>query len=80
MGKISATFALNGTSKESGLRSWTSKDVEYHYAAGPPYMAVGSDMYTIVCTWSEVVVPVYQLTENHLSEMYAYSVAAAHLN
>jgi hypothetical protein len=77
--KINATFVLNSTTVTSGLKSWTRDDVAHHYAAGPPYMAVGSDMYEIVRTWAEMAVPVYQLTENHLSEMFAYSVAAAHL-
>jgi peptidyl serine alpha-galactosyltransferase len=64
----------------SHLYDWTAREVERHYAAGPPYLAVASDMYDIVKTWAEIAVPVYELTTGHLSEMYAYSTAAAHLN
>lgn len=70
---------LVGTEKPSPLRSWTRDLVETHYAAGPPYAAVGSDMYQIVKTWADFVVNVYRQTRDHLSEMFAYSTAAAHL-
>ena len=57
-----------------------NEKVKQHYLAGPPYMATGRDMYKIVSTWATFAVPVYELTHNHLSEMYAYSTAAAHWN
>jgi peptidyl serine alpha-galactosyltransferase len=66
--------------EKSHLYDWTGDEVERYYVAGPPYIAIGSDMYKIVAVWSAVVVPVYQLTEELLSEMFAYSVAAVHLN
>lgn len=66
--------------RRSHLYDWTTNEVEQHYAAGPPYIAVASDMYDIVKTWAEIAKPVYELTTGHLSEMYAYSTAAAHLN
>jgi len=83
--------ALNATSpptkmdpkdpKSSHLYRWTAKEVVRSYAAGPPYIAVASDMFQIVTTWASIAVPVFQLTdEGHLSEMFAYSIAAAHLN
>jgi peptidyl serine alpha-galactosyltransferase len=65
--------------KESHLYHWTHDETETSYAAGPPYIALGEDMYRIVTTWAAVVAPVYQLSVDHLSEMYAYSAAAAHL-
>jgi hypothetical protein len=77
---INATFILNSATAPSTLRSWNTEDILNHYSAGPPYMAMGSDMYKIVYTWAEMVVPVYHLTKTHLSEMIAYAVAAAHLN
>ena len=64
----------------SHLHHWTGKEVAQHYAAGPPYIATGRDMYNIVSTWAKFVRPVYDLTQDHLSEMFAYSTAAAHLN
>jgi hypothetical protein len=65
--------------RQSHLHDWTAQEVGERYAAGPPYMAVASDMYRLVKTWSDFVVPVYELTTDHLSEMFAYSTAAAHL-
>ena len=65
--------------QSSHLYSWTAKEVQQSYLAGTPYMAVTTDMYKIVKTWAAIVVPVYELTQNHLSEMFAYSAAAAHL-
>jgi hypothetical protein len=63
----------------SYLYKWTQQDIAQHYVAGPPYIAMGSDMYKIVKTWAAVVLPVYDLTKDHLSEMFAYATAAAHL-
>lgn len=54
-------------------------DADRFYNAGPPYLATGHDFYTIVNTWANFAVPVYELTKDHLSEMFAYSVASAHL-
>lgn len=82
--------AINATSPEhssldpndrdsSHLYQWTRGEIVKSYAAGPPYIAVASDMYKIVKTWAAVVVPVYQYTHGHLSEMYAYSAGAAHV-
>jgi hypothetical protein len=55
---------------------WNEKTVQQSFAAGPPYIAVGVDMYQIVNTWATIAVPVYQQTKDHLSEMFAYVVAA----
>jgi hypothetical protein len=60
-------------------KDWNPTKVRQSYAAGPPYMAVGRDMYNIVNTWATIAVPVYQQTKDHLSEMFAYVVAAVHL-
>ncbi|GKY94816.1 hypothetical protein MPSEU_000446800 [Mayamaea pseudoterrestris] len=65
---------------QSPTSKWTHSDVSHHYSAGPPYIATGRDMYRIVKTWREFVVPVYTQTNEHLAEMYAYSIAALHLN
>ena len=64
--------------KNSHLHKWTKQDVRNYYAAGPPYLATGTDMYKIVSTWAAIAIPVYHATDNFLSEMYAYSTAAAH--
>ena len=64
----------------SPVAQWTRWLVGMYFAAGPPYIATGRDMYNIVTTWAQVSAPVYQQTKDHLSEMFAYSVAAGHLN
>ena len=71
---------MDANSRESShLYHWTASEVINGYVAGPPYIAVASDMYKIVKAWAAVVVPVYELTQDHLSEMFAYSTGAAHM-
>jgi len=48
-----------------------------HYPAGPPYLAVVSDMYKIANKWTEFVPGVYEQYPHLLAEMFAYSIAAA---
>jgi len=62
----------------SHLYQWTDWEVLQSYNAGPPYIAVASDLYQIVKMWAAVAVPVKELTDDHLSEMFAYSTGAAH--
>jgi peptidyl serine alpha-galactosyltransferase len=77
----SSSSAINPTNPSSSmLHRWTAQDAASYYAAGPPYIAVATDMWKIVSTWAAVVGPVYEVTREHLSEMFAYSAAAAHLN
>jgi peptidyl serine alpha-galactosyltransferase len=49
------------------------------YIMGPPYVATAKDMYQIVQTWSDFVVPVHDQYPHLLAEMFAYCLAAAHL-
>ena len=73
--------AFTSDSKVSShLYNWSSNEIYQHYSAGPPYIALGPDMYRIAVLWAGVAVPVYELTKHHVSEMYMYSTAAAHLN
>ena len=56
-----------------------------NYAGGPPYMATGADMYSIVNQWCELVVRVHRApySRNHddlLDEMFGWSLAVAHLS
>ena len=67
------------SSMPSGVWNWTNKEVFHYYRPGPPYIATGRDMFQIATAWSQFVLPVYRQTKDHLSEMFAYSVAAAHL-
>ena len=70
----------DGMRKSSYLSKWTENDLWDHYQSGTPYIALGPDFYRIAKVWAAVAAPVYQLTANHISEMYAYSTAAAHLS
>jgi len=63
----------------SPLLSITAEDAVEYYNGGPPYIATGRDMYLIVSTWAQIAIPVYNLTDNFLSEMFAYSAASAHV-
>jgi len=49
------------------------------YPAGPPYMGTASDMYKIALAWAEFAPRVHKEYPHLLAEMYAYCIAAAHL-
>jgi peptidyl serine alpha-galactosyltransferase len=70
----------NAMRTSSHLYNWTELDMSDYYSAGAPYIAMGPDMYRIAKVWSAVSLPVYELTSNPISEMYAYSTAAAQLS
>jgi len=65
----------NSPSKQVGER-----DANDHYAVGPPYLATGRDMYAIAKKWAEFVPLVHREFPYLLAEMYAFCIAAAHLN
>jgi len=50
-----------------------------HYSIGPPYVVAKPDMVKIAQLWHSVVPRVYEGHPHLLAEMYAYCVAAAHL-
>ena len=56
-----------------------TREEAFAYQFGPPYIMKGSDLWKIVNKWADFVPYVYDKIPNHLSEMYAYSAAAAHL-
>jgi hypothetical protein len=64
----------------SPLDNMSQKMRRENFAAGPPYMATGHDMYRLVDKWVEFVVPVHAQYPFLLAEMFAYCLAAAHLN
>jgi len=67
---------------ESGLNTWTPQLMTDHFTIGAPYVAVMADMFEIVVTWAEFVVPIHaQMGDGtFMAEMYGYDAAAAHLN
>jgi len=50
-----------------------------HYPVGPPYLATAVDMHRIVMKWSEYVPKVHAEHPFLMAEMYAFCIAAAHL-
>lgn len=50
-----------------------------HYSIGPPYIAHKTDLARIAHHWHDFVPRVYEGHPHLLAEMYAYSVASAHL-
>jgi hypothetical protein len=62
----------------SPAKAISEQDAGAFYPVGPPYMATGRDMYTIVKDWSKFVRPVNKQYPHLLGEMYAYCIAAAH--
>ena len=57
----------------------SAKDIRENYHAGPPYAATAKDFYHIVTQWRAFAQPVHDQYPYLLSEMFAYSLAAAHL-
>lgn len=51
-----------------------------HYPVGPPYIGTARDMYQISLKWVEFVPKVHKEYPYLLAEMYAYCMAAAHLD
>lgn len=57
----------------------TPQDGRLYYPAGPPYLAVTSDMYRIAVNWCNFVPETHRQYPHLLAEMFAFSIAAAHL-
>ena len=50
-----------------------------HYPVGPPYLATVTDMFSIAQKWTEFVPRVHEQYPYLLAEMFAFCIAAAHL-
>jgi len=57
----------------------TTTEALRSYALGPPYIATAKDMYSIAVKWAAFVPEVHALFPELLAEMYAFSIATAHL-
>jgi hypothetical protein len=64
---------------KSPVTSFTNAQIDENYHAGPPYVSTAKDFYNIVTTWRMLAQPVHEQYPFLLSEMFAYSLAAAHL-
>ena len=66
--------------ENSPAKNVTKEDGALYYPVGPPYIGTVYDMYQIAQKWTEFVPKVHAQYPYLLAEMYAYCIAAAHLN
>jgi len=64
---------------ESPATKVSISDAYRDYSVGPPYIVHVNDMRKIAEKWAECVPKVFEEYPELLAEMYAYSIAAAHL-
>lgn len=65
--------------KESPAKQYAKAEANLYFPVGPPYVATVRDMYKIALKWSEFVPLVHEQYPHLLAEMFAFCVAAAHL-
>lgn len=65
--------------EDSPALQLTSFDANKRYPAGPPYLLTARDAYNIAVHWTKFVLKVHDFFPKMMSEMHAYSFAAAHL-
>ena len=65
---------------DSNAKKVSRQDAAKYYPVGPPYLATARDMYRIAQKWVEFVPRVHAEYPYLLAEMYAYCIAAAHLD
>lgn len=66
--------------KDSRLPSVTQEEGRLYYPVGPPYIGTATDMHAISLKWTEFVPKVHEQYPHLLAEMFAFSLAAAHLD
>lgn len=65
--------------KDSPATKVAPPEARHSYAVGPPYIATALDMYAIAQKWVEFVPLVHSKFPELMAEMYAFSIASAHL-
>lgn len=65
--------------EDSPAKKVSAAEARDHYAVGPPYVATARDMYNIAVKWAEFVPEVHKQYPKLLAEMFAFCIAAAHL-
>jgi len=65
--------------EHSPCANTTRKDAAKYYPVGPPYMMHHEDFALLAPVWRDFVPKVYEQFPHLLAEMYAYCMAAAHL-
>lgn len=74
--KVNVTYVAG---PDSPIHNISLNEAIDYFPAGPPYMATARDMYSIVEKWTEFLPRVFEVYPKLLGEMFAYSLAAAHL-
>lgn len=75
------TFDLDKIAGEnSPAKQVSQQDASLYYPVGPPYIATVRDMYRIAEKWTEFVPRVHAQYPHLLAEMFAFCIAAAHLD
>lgn len=76
------TFGLDTITgdSQSNAKKVNDHDGRKYYPVGPPYLATARDMHKIAQKWVEFVPKVHAEYPYLLAEMFAYCIAAAHLN
>ncbi|KAL7570669.1 hypothetical protein ACA910_014942 [Epithemia clementina (nom. ined.)] len=79
--KVNTTQLLGplAATVQSPIDDLSMKQAQKSYIVGPPYIATARDMYAIARQWSYFVPRVHDQYPFLLAEMFAYSLAAAHL-
>ena len=76
--KVNATYVTNDASTR--IETMDMDEAKGHYVLGPPYIATARDMFAISQKWTEYLPRVHDNYPHLLAEMFAYCLAAAHLN
>jgi hypothetical protein len=76
---LSHLLSNDTATRESPLWKLSPKTAS-KYAAGPPYFATASDMYSIVEVWADFAPRVHADYPSLLAEMFAFSLAAYHVH
>jgi len=76
---LTKTNATNVAGATSPIHNISLNEANDYYPAGPPYLATARDMHNIVLKWTEFLPKVLDVYPHLLAEMFAYSLAAAHM-
>ena len=63
----------------SPVHNVTDREARKVFSAGPPYIATSRDMYQLSYHWVKFLPRIFHITQDFMSEMYGYCMAAAHL-
>jgi hypothetical protein len=77
--KIDMSLVAPADELPSPVDSMSNQEAMAGYVVGPPYIATARDMYAICDKWCAFAPLVHDQYPHLLAEMFAYSLAAAHL-